>query len=330
MRKFGKLLGRFILSVIFIVVLGVAALFLFGAKEPVSVVAHFDDAKFGEGVQVYLESVEAQYSDITPGVEKRVIWHGAHETRTPVSVLYVHGFSATSEELRPVPDLIAAQLKANLVFTRLAGHGRPGREMGRVTVADWMADMAEALAVARAVGDKVLVISTSTGGTLVAEALLQKEMRAGVYGTVFISPNFGINDPMAGLLTVPGMRTVLPYIVGETRKYEPSSRAQGTYWTTSYPTVSALPLAALVRHAVAQNYADVDIPALFYFSPGDRVVRADKTEIFAANWGGDTRVSLVPDTADVTQSRHVIAGDIASPGHTDATVQIINEWLEGL
>ena len=44
--------------------------------------------------------------------------------------------------------------------------------MAEATASGWMQDMAEGLAAARAVGDKVMVISTSTGGTLAAAAAL--------------------------------------------------------------------------------------------------------------------------------------------------------------
>ncbi|MEP3332842.1 hypothetical protein [Sedimentitalea sp.] len=148
MRKLGKILGRIIAGLV-----GIAAvIWWLGPYEPVDLSAEFELRKFGEGVQVYFESIESRYPDITPGTEKRVVWAGQSETRTPISILYLHGFSATSEEIRPVPDRIAQELGANLVFTRLRGHGRGGEAMAGATVADWMYDLAEGLAAARAKG----------------------------------------------------------------------------------------------------------------------------------------------------------------------------------
>ena len=59
--------------------------------------------------------VESAYDDITPGCEKRVQWHDEAGQVTDIALLYVHGFSATSEEVRPVPDNVAAALGANIV-----------------------------------------------------------------------------------------------------------------------------------------------------------------------------------------------------------------------
>ena len=326
MRNFGKWLGRVLLALALLA----GAAWYFGPYEPVEVAVSFDERKFGEGVQVYLESVEAAFDDLTPGTEKRVIWAGERETRTPVALLYVHGFSATSEELRPVPDRVAEALGANLVFTRLTGHGRGGAALAQASVRDWMGDVAEALAVARAVGEEVIVMSTSTGGTLVAEAALQPELVRGVKGMIFVSPNFGLKNPAAPLLTLPGARYVIPLLAGRERSWQAANEEHEKYWTTRYPTVAAVTLAALVKHAAAQDYSGVGIPALFYFSPEDEVVRAEATERIAAEWGGAARVVLLPPEAEVDPERHVIAGDIRSPKNTDAAVALMLEWIGGL
>ena len=172
MRKAVRALGRGLLA---LAVAG-AALWTFGPYEDVDLSASFDARKFGEGVQVYFESVEGRFDDITPGAEKRVVWAGQAEVRTAVSVLYIHGFSATSEEIRPVPDHVAEALGANLVFTRLTGHGRPGAAMLEATPKAWMQDTAEALAAAAQVGERVVVIANSTGATLATVAALDADL----------------------------------------------------------------------------------------------------------------------------------------------------------
>lgn len=319
---------RVLFQIITVLSVAVIALWLFGPREKVDLTADFDPRKFGEGVQVYFESVESGFDDITPGVEKRVIWQdGFKEQRTPVSILYVHGFSATSEEIRPVPDRLADALGANLVYTRLTGHGRGGDAMAEATVNDWMQDMAEGLAAARAVGEKVVVLSTSTGGTLATAVALDAELSQDVAALVFVSPNFGVNDSSAPLLTMPGAEWFLPILAGKRRGFEPSSPAQGTYWTTEYPVVSLIPMAALVKTVVAMPFEQVQIPALFWFSPQDQVVRGDITQDIAARWGADAQLQLVEPGDGIDASMHVIAGDIISPGGTDSAVVGMLDWL---
>lgn len=319
---------RVLFQIITVLSVAVIALWLFGPREKVDLTADFDPRKFGEGVQVYFESVESGFDDITPGVEKRVIWQdGFKEQRTPVSILYVHGFSATSEEIRPVPDRLADALGANLVYTRLTGHGRGGDAMAEATVHDWMQDLAEGLAAARAVGEKVVVLSTSTGGTLATAAALDAELSQDVAALIFVSPNFGVNDSSAPLLTMPGAEWVLPILAGERRSFEPASPAQGKYWSTDYPVVSLLPMAALVKTVVAMPFEQVQIPALFRFSLQDQVVRGDITQGIAARWGADAQVQLVEPGEGIDTSGHVIAGDIMSPAGTDPAVAAMLDWL---
>jgi pimeloyl-ACP methyl ester carboxylesterase len=323
MRKFGRLVGRVFLL---IVIIG-AGMWVFGPYEDSELGAEFEPRKFGEGIGVYLEAMESRFDDITPGTEKRVIWAGQQETRTPFSVVYLHGYSATSEEIRPVPDLIAKALGANLVYTRIRGHGRDGEALAKATVAEWMYDTAEALAVGRAVGDKVILLSTSTGATLGAAAATDADLSKDIAAMIFVSPNFGINNSAAPLLTWPAARYWLPWIVGSQRSFKPDNEQHEKFWTTSYPTVGLVTLAALIKAVVGLDFSNVEIPALFWFSDDDQVVRADISRDIAKKWGGTATVHAVTMGPDDDQSSHVIAGAIQSPGQTDATVAGMLEWL---
>nr|WP_245497472.1 MULTISPECIES: hypothetical protein [unclassified Mesorhizobium] len=97
--------------------------------------------------------------DIRDGLEKEIIWANPMiHARTPLSIVYVHGFSASKGEVRPLPDEVADQLDTNLFYTRLTGHGQGGAAMADGSVNAWINDYAEALAIGRAIGDKVIVI----------------------------------------------------------------------------------------------------------------------------------------------------------------------------
>ncbi len=319
-----KLLGR--IAIGFAVL--IAALWLFGQYEKVRLSPIVTD--ISGDVDTYFAARESAYRDITPGVQKRVIWAKDTGLRTDWVVLYVHGFSATSEEIRPVPDRVAAALGANLVFTRLRGHGRGGDAMAEATAGAWMDDVAEALNVARRVGDQVLVISTSTGGTLVAAAAQNPSMMENVRGSVFVSPNFGVNNSAAPLLTWPAARLWLPLVAGDRRSFEPANDAQAKYWSTDYPSVAALPMAALVKTVVALPHEQVSVPALFYFSTDDQVVVPAATVDIAARWGGPSKVINPVLGSDDDPSRHVIAGDIVSPSQTGPAVDAILSWVKEL
>ncbi|MGR3713134.1 MAG: alpha/beta hydrolase [Shimia sp.] len=326
MRTIGKFLGRLIALLILIGF----GLWVFGPYERVSVTPTITEADIAQDVDAHFAKVESQFDNITEGVEKRVIWHGAVGEKTALAVVYVHGFSATSEEVRPVPDMVAEALGANLIFTRLEGHGRDGAALSEATAQGWADDFAEAMIVARRVADEVIVIGTSTGGTLIGAMADQADVMAGVKGVVFVSPNFEVFHPASSLLTWPAARYWMPLLVGSERSFETANEAHATYWTTSYPSDAVMQMAALVKHTKDQDYAALSVPAMFVFSDADQVVKAEVTRAVAAQWGG--AVTLAPQVLHEGSdpSSHVISGAIMSPAEVDGDVEEILIFINGL
>ncbi len=326
MRLVLKWMGRLLL----LLVVFVAGLALFGPREEVDLSATFDPTLLGDDLDAYFAKEESKFDDIVEGTQKRVTWANEVGAKTHVSVLYIHGFSATSEEIRPVPDKVAQALGANLVYGRLAGHGRSGDAMAEPNAADWMRDTAEALAAARSVGEKVIVISTSTGGTLVAAAALRDDLMENVAGAVFVSPNFAINSPSAVILTWPAVRFWGPIIAGAQRSFETLNDGHAAYWTNSYPTIALMPMAALVKAVDALDLGQASIPALFMISDQDKVVSPTKNREVAEEWGGDSTLQVLTMGEGDDPYSHVIAGDILSPGQTDIAAQAMIEWAQSV
>lgn len=111
--------------------MGAVVLFdaFWGPWEPVDLRYRAPEVPQIAALDGWLADREAQVPDLRPDAEKTILWAGAPGQKTPLSVVYVHGFSAAAPELRPVPDRFAEALGANLFFTRLAGHGRDGAAM---------------------------------------------------------------------------------------------------------------------------------------------------------------------------------------------------------
>jgi esterase/lipase len=307
----------------------IAAIALLGPREPVVTDVHFDETQLDDGVDAWLARQEARFDDIVADTEKRVIWVDAPESKADWAIVYVHGFSASSEEVRPLPDDVARALGANLIYTRLTGHGRPGHAMAEGSVQAWMEDLAEALAIARRIGDRVMLMGTSTGATL-ATLALHEDMGQGVDGVVFISPNYQVQDPAAVLLTFPAARWWAPLVAGRERGFTASSADHDLYWSTSYPTVALLPMAASVQAAKSAPHEQAKAPALFIFDPADDVVNHDQTRAVASRWGGHAQIHTVDVTGRGDDNHHVIAGDVMSPMMTDELVQVILNWVKTL
>jgi pimeloyl-ACP methyl ester carboxylesterase len=313
---------------VLLVILG--GLWLFGPREPASLSLPNFDIAAPSGLDTYLATREAVFDDIVPGTEKSIVWADKRDTQTDIAIVYVHGFSASAMELQPLPNRVATALGANLFFTRLTGHGRGSIAMQTASVASWMKDMAEALAIGRRLGRRTIIIATSTGGTLAAAAALDAAAMTHVAGIIFVAPNFGLQNKASPLLTWPFARSWVPLLVGAIRESSPRNALHARYWTTTYPTVALLPMAALVNRVVRADLASATVPALFYFSTDDKVVRPDRTFAVAGQWGGPvSMVNPVLGPADDTLA-HIIAGDIVSPEQNEPAFLKILSWIKQL
>lgn len=324
-------LTRILALVFSVLVLFVGFAFLFGPREPAAIsIKDFDRIITGDP-DAYLAQAEAAFDDVTNGAQKRIVWAGERRgSRTPLAIIYLHGFAATSEELRPVPDRVAAALGANLVFARLAGHGRGGEALAQVSMNDWLNDLAEAMAIGRKIGERVVIMGTDLGGTLAAFGAIDGKIKPGLAGIVLISPNFGLRAVGARFLDMPYARQLLPLLVGGTRITAPLSDAHAKWWTTSYPTVAVLPTAALVNIMQDLPFEAARIPALFIVDDADRVVSTDAARDIERRWGGPSDLVEFHLGPDDDPARHVLAGDILSPGQTDAMVARLVDWIGAL
>ena len=281
-----------------------------------------------ENIEAWLADTEqeiaAQYA-LIPETEKRVSWHGEAGERTPYAVVNLHGFSATRQETAPLAERVAAALGANLFETRLAGHGHTEQPMHAVSAEDWLADTAEALAIGARLGDKTVVIGTSTGGTL-ALAMSGHQSAVTVSDIVVISPNVQPSDGKAAWLTRPAGPLLARLIAGDTRSWQAHNEQQARFWTTSYPIDAAVEVMRLVDLLQSQLPLRLEQNLLVLLSPGDTVVSPEATkDAFERIDAPRKRLIEISDAGD--PSNHVLAGDILSPDSTDDIAAAIVEFV---
>ncbi|MCQ1572690.1 lysophospholipase [Neorhizobium galegae] len=312
-----------------ILVAAFGVMLMSGPRMPADGFPAFDKARLGTDIDAYLAAGESRYPDIRPGAAKRIVWADpATKAKTAFAIVYLHGFSASAEEIRPLPDRVAAALGANLYFTRLAGHGRSGDAMGEPSLEDWLADFSESLAIGEALGNRVIVIGTSTGASLATLALADPRIASRISAAVFVSPNYGINSFGAFLLTTPVAPQLSRLLLGKSRGFTPYNDRHAAHWTTRYPTSALLPMAALVKLSVESPVEQIKTPALFLHSSLDQVIRPDKVREVAGRWGGPHALFDVGKTGD--PGNHVIAGDITSSTTTGPLADRTIAWLNGI
>ena len=313
---------------VLLIIAGLAA-FAFGPRPVANTSIDFDEATLPADLDSYLADAESRFDDLRPGNQRQIVWaYPASRARTPLAIVYIHGFSAGPGELRPLPDLVAKSLGANLYFARLQGHGRDGDAMRDGSVHGWVNDFAEAVAIGRRLGERVVIMATSTGASLATWASVRPELMRDVAGMVLFSPNYGVQAAGSGLLTMPWAEQIVRVVVGERRSFETRNALHAQHWTSEYPSAALLPMASLVRLANDVDPASIEIPALIVYSPRDQVIQPDLVVQKAAAWGAPVKTIEVTDDTD--PSHHVVAGDALSPPTTEPLAAQAAEWISAL
>jgi esterase/lipase len=278
-------------------------------------------------LEPWLAAAESRFPDIVPGAEKTIVWAHPDRRRTPLAVVYLHGYTATRQEVAPLCDQLAAALGANLFYTRLAGHGRAPAALGEASAEDWLRDAAEALAIGRALGERVVVVGTSTGGTL-ALWLAQRPEAADIAAQILVSPNLGPRDERSTLLAGPWGYQLQRWLIGEEYRWQPANERQAKYWTWKYPARALVPMMALVKSVRDSPLEGIRVPTLVIHSPRDSVVSPARIEAAYARLGAPMkRIVKVEDSED--RAHHVLAGDILAPSGTAALLAPMLDFVRG-
>ncbi len=205
---------------------------------------------------------------LKPDNEARIVWADSSRKKTPYAIVYLHGFSASQGEGDPLHRYIAKKFGCNLYLPRLAEHGIDTVDaMVNLTADNYWESARDALAIGRQLGDKVILMGTSTGGTFALQlAATYPDM---VTALVLLSPNIAINDPTAWVLNnhwglqVAHLVTKSDYIIS-TEDFGPLYQQ---YWYTKYRTEAVAALEELLETTMNKTtFSKVTQPVgLFYY-----------------------------------------------------------------
>jgi pimeloyl-ACP methyl ester carboxylesterase len=213
-------------------------------------------------LEQYVAANEAQHK-IRPDNEARIVWYDSAKRKTPYSVVYLHGFSACQEEGDPVHINFARKFGCNLYLARLADHGIDTTEQLLYFTGDrFWESTKEALQIAKAIGDKVIVMSTSTGGTVAL--MLAARYPDDVFAMINMSPNIRINDPAAFISNNHwGLSLTRMVLGGDYNVVQYDTAARYQYWNTPYRIESIPQLQELLEDQMKpETFEKVKCPTL--------------------------------------------------------------------
>lgn len=276
-------------------------------------------------IEAQLKAQEAQFSDIVDGTEKHIHWFKTAQETTEYSIVYLHGFSASRQELSPLVERLANGLHANVFYTRLQGHGRSDDAMGEGSVDGWKQDALEAYTIGQLIGDKVIIVGTSTGATL-STWLNAQQVGQNIYANIHISPNFGVQSSTAFLMKSSFGLWIAKLLNGDYRSFEPMNEFHKKYWTERYPLEALVPMLELVDEVGEMDKAQIRTPQLIVYSPADKVIDVDKVSQTASEMKS-AQVTKIEFTISQDPYQHVLVGEASSTDQVDDMLKIIDDFL---
>jgi pimeloyl-ACP methyl ester carboxylesterase len=186
-------------------------------------------------LEQFIDNREASLP-VKPDNKARIIWaDSTKKVKTPYSVVYIHGFSASYGEGDPFHRELAAALNANLFVARLAHHGLTVEQpfIG-ATADDFIGSAAEAFAIGRALGDRVIIAATSMGGALALNEAARDS--SALAALLLYSPLIDFKDPTSTLLNKPWAGPLAKLVAGGDRYIANRNPNEGElqYWYPSY------------------------------------------------------------------------------------------------
>lgn len=233
-------------------------------------------------VESYVRNKESGLK-IKPDNESRIIWaNDSLKNKTSYCLLYLHGFSASWYEGNPTNIDFAHRYGMNLYMPLLASHGIDTTEALIDMTPDRLYESAkEALVVAQSLGEKVILMSTSTGGTLSLK--LASEFPELMVGLILLSPNVAINNSAAFLLSKPwGLQIARSVYKGNYRITNTDFASEDCqYWNCKYRLEAVVYLQQLVESTMKkETFSKVKKPVFlgYYYKDEenqDKIVRVD-------------------------------------------------------
>jgi esterase/lipase len=216
-------------------------------------------------VQILKQEIDIREQNtefIKPDNESRIIFADSIPQKTDYCLLYLHGFSASPREGFPVHEDFAKKYHMNAYIPRLYAHGlETSQNLLDMTPNNLIQSAKEALNVARQLGDKVILMSTSTGGTL---SLILASANPDIEALILYSPNIEMFDDMTKILTYPWGLQIGKLVNGEMVEYPDDPPLEKKYWQSSYRLEAVGFLQSMVENTMThETFEKVKQPVFF-------------------------------------------------------------------
>lgn len=256
-----------LLKIVILSILALVGIYFLGPKPPTPIFnAVLPTVASINELDNYVAEMESKHA-IKPNNTAKIIWADSTKTQTEYAIVYLHGFSASQMEGDPVHQNIAKKFHCNLYLARLAEHGIDTTEsLMNLTAENYWESAKLAYAIGKQIGKKVILMSTSTGGTL---ALQLAANYPEIAGLILYSPNIEVFNPAAPFLNNPwGLQIGRAVLKGNYVDVKYTDSAYPKYWNSHYRIEAVVALQNLLEATMTEaTFKKIHQPslALYYY-----------------------------------------------------------------
>ena len=218
-------------------------------------------------VEQWIDQKESEFKNIKEGNESRIIFYDSVPKKTNISIVYLHGFSGSSQDGSPVHINVAEKLNSNIYLPRLYAHGLNSDEpLIEYTGEKYLDSAREALALGKIIGEKVILMCTSTG---CSAALTLAANHPEVVALVMYAPNIRITHPLDFVATLPWGLYIVRLVEGGKYHYITDLwKDKEKFWTTKYRLEAPIEMQKFLETAMNEDtFRKVKVPTFsgFYY-----------------------------------------------------------------
>lgn len=287
-----------------------------------------------EQLEQWIDQEPLRHPKLKASAQSEIYWADTtNKVKTPYSLVYIHGFSASKDEGAPVHRKIADSLGMNLFLCRLPAHGLNDKDaFTKLRANDMIATAAQAIEAGHLIGEKVIVMGTSTGGTL---ALIQAAQRDDIEALVLYAPLIDFYDSRMDVFSLPHGLSIAEQVVGGQYVLGSEQSAEETaIWYQDYHIEGLESLAALVQNSMnASLFNRINQPTFlgYYYkneNEQDKTVSVAAMKVMFSQIS--TESSLKKEVAYPNAGAHVICSDLKSASVEEVyldTIEFLNQII---
>ena len=265
-------------------------------------------------LKILEDSIAAKESSLNlkPDNEARIVWATAYQ-KTPYSMVYLHGNAASQEEGDPIHEALAQRYGCNLYLARLEGHGlKEENPLKHIDPVQWMQSALDAIAIGKALGDKVILVSCSTGSTFAI--YLASKYPDLVEAQVMFSPNVDYYDPRSFMMAGPWGLQISKQILGSDFYGWKAPGPAQQYWYTRYCVEGLITLKSIIDYTMTEEtFGKINDPIFisYYYEDDehqDMVVSVNRMREMYTQVG--TRAELKKEVVLADAGTHIIVSSL--------------------